>query len=377
MTTPSSRPSAASAIGLIRRLRRRYDEDLFFRSTVNVVAVQALLVTLTVLVFGAAVMRQQAEAERIIGERRAAFEAGQRFEPGTLEAILEDVALETFSIAFLVLVLLSIALATIAARYALAPTRGSLAAQKRFIGNLAHELRTPLSIIRTSTEVALMDPKDHAMAEKTLAGTMEELDRVSGIINNLLSFQGLLQAGKLTFAPVDLCAVAHDAAARHEELARTRGIELTVDARHAALIDGNAVAIGQVFTNLIKNALTYTPEHANRKVEVEVHTEGDRVIASVADQGIGIAQKDLFYVFEPFYRGDTSRARGIGSGTSGLGLAIVNDIVRSHKGSIVIRSALNRGTTIELSFPLSVAAAIPGDAPEDGELHEARITREA
>lgn len=377
MTTPSSRPSAASATGLIRRLRKRYDEDTFFRSTANVVAVQALLVTLTVLVFGAAVTYQQAEVERIIGERRAAFDAGQRFAPGTLEEILEDVALETFSLAFIVLILFSIALAIVAGRYALAPTRGALAAQKRFIGNLAHELRTPLSIIRTSTEVALMDPKDHAMAEKTLAGTMEELDRVSGIINNLLSFQGLLQAGKLTFAPVDLAAVAHESAERHEELARTRGITLTVDAKHPALIDGNAVAIGQVFTNLIKNALTYTPEHDNRKVEVQVAVEGDRVTASVADQGIGIAQKDLFYVFEPFYRGDTSRARGVGSGTSGLGLAIVNDIVRSHKGNIVIRSALNRGTTIEMTFPLSVEAVIPADAPEDGEEHEARITRDA
>lgn len=341
MTIPSSRPSAASATGLIRRLRTRYDEDPFFRSTANVIALQAFLAFLTVGILFAALAFDELEA----------------------------------SVALVVAVSMAIAGAT--SRYALAPTRGALAAQKRFIGNLAHELRTPLSIIRTSTEVALMDPKDHDLTERTLAGTMGELDRVSGIINNLLSFQGLMAAGKLTFAPVDLAAVARDSTERHEELARTRGITLTVSTEGPAFIDGNAVAIGQVFTNLIKNALTYTPEHAGRRVEVEVSRLNGTILASVADTGIGIAQKDLFYVFEPFYRGDTARQRGVGSGTSGLGLAIVNDIVRAHSGTIVIRSALNRGTTIELSFPASSGTPIPGNAPEDAELHEARITRDA
>jgi signal transduction histidine kinase len=196
---------------------------------------------------------------------------------------------------------------------------------------------------------------------------------VSQIINNLLSFQGLLKAGKLTFAPVDVAAVARESAERHTELAQTRGITLTVDAPDATMIEGNAVAIGQVFTNLIKNALTYTPEHDAREVVVRVTPDGTTVTASVTDTGIGIAQKDLYYVFEPFYRGDTARARGVGSGTSGLGLAIVNDIVRAHQGNIVIRSALNRGTTIELTFPASGYDRIMTSPPDDDAVHEVRI----
>jgi signal transduction histidine kinase len=341
MTTPSSKLSVASAIGSIRSLRKRYDENPFFRSTVHVIALQAFLALLTVGILLAATAFDELDA----------------------------------SIALTIALAVAVAVAT--SRYALAPTRGALAAQKRFIGNLAHELRTPLAIIRTSTEVALMDPKDQELTERTLAGTMEELDRVSGIINNLLSFQGLMSAGKLTFAPVDLAAVAKECAERHQELARTRGITLSVSAEGSALINGNAIAIGQVFTNLIKNALTYTPEHDNRRVDVQVSREHGTIQASVADTGIGIAQKDLFYIFEPFYRGDTSRQRGVGSGTSGLGLAIVNDIVRAHGGTIVIRSALNRGTTIELSFPALPDTPIPGNAPEDAELHEARIVQSA
>jgi signal transduction histidine kinase len=84
----------------------------------------------------------------------------------------------------------------------------------------------------------------------------------------------------------------------------------------------------------------------------------------VSDTGIGIAKKDLYYIFQPFYRADTSRSRGVSGGTSGLGLAIVNEIVRSHQGKISVRSALNRGTTFEVCFPRHKANEAPIESEE-------------
>ena len=94
--------------------------------------------------------------------------------------------------------------------------------------------------------------------------------------------------------------------------------------------------------------------------------DGDRSIElSVKDTGIGIEPKDLYQVFEPFYRGDTSRARGIGTGTSGLGLAIVNEIVRLHKGSVDIASTPGVGTEITITLPAAKGQDLP-DPLADG-----------
>ena len=362
----------------MRKLTQKLQEP-FFRSTWNVICVQILFVFLTLLVFGFAIWHQQHITQGIINERRAAAMAGERLTPETLNIQLSDLRNNTLYLAFIVLTILALVFGYLSARYALNPTRRSLEYQKRFIGNVAHELRTPLAIIRTNSEVALMDKSLQGYARDTLHTTVEELDRISGIINNLLSFDSLMRPGTLRLEPLLLRDIANTVVRRHLELAKKYGISIAVDAAHApAYIMGNKIALEQAVTNLVKNALNYTPQHDGRSVIVRIDDQGECVALSVIDTGIGIAQNDLFHVFQPFFRGDTSRERGIGSGTSGLGLAIVNDIVRGHNGHTIIRSALNRGTTIELSFP---KADSPGTETQDGgpeaaadtELHEERI----
>ena len=148
--------------------------------------------------------------------------------------------------------------------------------------------------------------------------------------------------------------LAHTVAKRHMGLAESRGVVLSVRAEEQICVDGNGTALDQVVTNLVKNAINYTPKGEGKKVDLSVETDyNGRVVVTVQDQGIGIAQRDLYHIFEPFYRADTSRARGVGTGSSGLGLAIVNEIVRMHHGSISIRSTLGQGTTIRISLPPS------------------------
>ncbi|MES2225988.1 MAG: HAMP domain-containing sensor histidine kinase [Patescibacteria group bacterium] len=349
MPTPthSSKLSAVS----VTALTDKYRENPYWRSAFNIIAIQTLLVIFTVVVFAFAIKYQQTQTVQVLRDHITQIASGAPPINGALANAFQNVRYETLGGVLLVLITLTVLFGFLAARYALSPTRNSLEYQKRFIGNIAHELRTPLSIIRTNTEVALMDPSLNDYARSTLTMTIEELDRVSETINNLLTFDTLLRPERIRKGPVNLMSVIELVVERHRDLATTRGIMLTHSGSDIAYLFGNEVALGQVFTNLVKNALNYTPQHEGRSVEVRIVDNDETITASVIDTGIGIAQKDLYHVFEPFYRGDTSRARRIGGGTSGLGLAIVNDIVRAHQGSIIVRSALNRGTTIEISFP--------------------------
>ena len=357
---------------------KRYQEDPFFRSTINVIIVQAFFGVLTVLIFAAAIQYQQVKTLEKINERRVALSAGMTLAPESLDIWLYELRDDVLSRSLIVLIVLVLLFGYLSARYALHPTRKGLEYQKRFIGNIAHELRTPLSIIRTDTEVTLMDRTLPGDVRESLTLTIHELDRISGIINNLLSFDALMRPGHIRFEPLDVLESVHAVVARHRNMAHSYGIGLAVDAAEgtSACISGNRVAIEQALTNLLKNALNYTPQHDGRSVVVRVDDKREHVGISVIDTGIGIAQNDLYHIFQPYYRGDTSRERGIGSGTSGLGLAIVNDIVRAHQGSIVIRSALNRGTTIELTIPkVATKEQIKSDAQaeDDEQEHEERI----
>jgi signal transduction histidine kinase len=376
-TIPSSRPSVALATALTDK----YRNDPYVRSTVHVISLQAILALVTVLIvyFGFVYQRNKVAGVRDAYATAKMVPEVVAYANETADARnqIQDNAVRGMGISILIL---SILFGLLTSQYALRPTRRSLGNQKRFIGNIAHELRTPLAIMKTSTEVALMESGLTPNAVATLNSTLEEITRISETINNLLSFDTLIRPGRIQTKPIHLPSTLQTVVDRHRELAKTRGINLSLDMPDAAYIVGNETAIEQVFTNLIKNALNYTPAHDNRSVTIKSWvTSSNDVLVTVADTGIGIAQKDLYYIFEPFYRGDTSRSRGIGSGTSGLGLAIVHDIVRVHQGTIVIRSALNRGTTIEISFPGADTTTYVKEfsIPDDLEQHEATITDSA
>jgi signal transduction histidine kinase len=369
---PFLRPFAAWVTDLIDS----YRFNLNVRATLQIIVLQAGLTLLSVLVFGWAIQYAQNDTIAYISQHIRDLMSGTTPDPDT--TLLENVAqvrTRTYTIVFTGLVALNVLFGYFIARFALRPGRQSIDFQKRFIGNVAHEIRTPLSIIKTSTEVALFDPELASDIRSTMEGTVSELDRISETINNLLSFDSLMQPKAMRFEPVDLGALASVVVARHQELAHSRNITLSCACSEGAIVLGNATALDQLITNLLKNALHYTPANAGGRVTVEVAAAQDgRVALSVIDTGIGIAQKDLYHIFEPFYRADTSRARGIGTGSSGLGLAIVHEIIRHHHGIIALRSAPGHGTTIKVTFPhaKNTSATLPLLAPS-GSPHEATL----
>ncbi len=363
------KPFAAWATALTDRYR--FDPQV--RTTVQIVFLQVGLTLLSILVFGWALQYVQEDTVGSIAEHIRRVVGGEP--TSSLPQAIDEARQRSYTIVFIALALLNVLFGYLIAQFALRPTRQTLAFQKRFIGNVAHEIRTPLAVIKTATEVALFEPDLPRPVRKTFEDTIIELDRISDTINNLLSFDSLLQPKVMQFSPVDLTSITETVVERHRELAASRNITLTLRTIEHAIVTGNATALDQVVTNLLKNALKYTPAHKNGMVEVELgRTDAGGVFVSVSDTGIGIAQKDLYHVFEPFYRADTSRTRGASSGTSGLGLAIVHEIVRLHKGTITVRSAVHHGTTVRVSFPPAKEGleTVPLLAPS-GSPHEATL----
>lgn len=363
---------------LVTDLTDRYRHNPYVQTTVHIILLQVVLTVLSVTVFGWGIQYSQTQTVGSISQHITDVSQGVSTTQ-TLPQTIEAVRSKTIWYVFLCLIVLTSIFGFLAARFALWPTRNSLQFQKRFIGNVAHEIRTPLAIIKTSTEVALMDPSVSKDMQKTLTQTIHELDRISETINNLLSFDNLIRPGRVKSEPVDLRLVVETVIQRHYPLAFNRGIALSAQIPGSEYkVMGNEVALDQVITNLVKNSLNYTPHHKGGSVTVKLDVDyRGRILLSVADTGIGIAQKDLYHIFEPFYRAEISRARGVGSGTSGLGLAIVNEIVRLHRGTITVRSALNRGTTIELSFPrfeqIPQRRRMGASRMTDGGVHEVMV----
>ena len=302
--------------------REKYRSDLFFRTTLHIISLQALLVLVCI----------------------AAFLFS-----------LYNPPLQWY--AFGGVVVLSILCGALLARFTLGPARDTLRYQKLFISNVAHELRTPLSVIKTSTEVALIDdalPKD---IRGTLRDITGELDRVSEIINNLLSLNTLTRPERMQFESVALGPLVEQVVKRHAVFANERDIKVSVKNDAYTMVRGNLTALEQIVANLVKNAISYTPKGSGGIVTVSVRPDGDMTLLQVSDNGIGISEEDLFHIFEPFYRADMSRVRRIKKIGSGLGLTIVNELVRVHHGKIQIRSALHKGTSVCVYFPRGAGAA--------------------
>ncbi len=213
--------------------------------------------------------------------------------------------------------------------------------------DIAHELRTPLSVIRANLE-AMIDGVYPADGDH-IHTTLDQVNLLSRLIEDLRTL-ALAEAGQLPLVkrPADVSSLISSALASFETQAQAQQIDLisNVDT-HLPLIAIDPDRIQQALAILIANALRHTP--VNGSIKVSSHQESNQAIIEVADTGSGIAPEDLPHVFERFYRANKSRSRAAGGG-SGLGLAIAKSIIEAHNGSIVARSELGKGTTMRIEL---------------------------
>ncbi|MBL8859074.1 MAG: HAMP domain-containing protein [Planctomycetes bacterium] len=219
-----------------------------------------------------------------------------------------------------------------------------------FVANVSHELRTPLAAVIGALET-LSDESEPATRDKFLEIAGRNAARLNAIVSDLLDLSAIESEGdRLPLEPVRLDAPLRSAASALIGEAEAKGVSLVMPPSPAIplIVDGNSQRLEQLFTNLLENALKYTPRGGS--VSVEFETVDQELRAHVRDTGIGIPAGDLTRIFERFYRVDRSRAREMGG--TGLGLAIVKHIVRAHGGRVSVTSQEGVGSTFTVILPL-------------------------
>ncbi|MBK8987995.1 MAG: HAMP domain-containing protein [Chloroflexi bacterium] len=226
-------------------------------------------------------------------------------------------------------------------------------AQRDFVSNVSHDLKTPLTAIRGWSQ-SLLDGTAVTDAERQQAAAIihNETERMQRLVSQLLDL-ARIESGQLKLAlePVDLRQVLAEVQDNLAWRAQEQGIYLTDELQSTPPIGGDYDRLMQLFTNLVDNALAHTP--AGGRVHVSLKPHGETAVdVLVQDTGSGIAAEDLPRIFERFYQVDKSRARGNGRRGSGLGLAIVRELVEAHQGTIRPYSQVGQGTAFLVRLPV-------------------------
>ena len=222
---------------------------------------------------------------------------------------------------------------------------------REFLADVSHELRTPIAALRTFNELLVEGADDDATTRAEFLETSRaQLERLDWLAQNLLDLSKL-DSGlvMLDLRREDLRSAVEQAVDQAAATARRRGVELTMERPDAPIrLRHDPVRIGQVVTNLVGNAIKFTPRGGRVDVRVQAEPAGAASI-TVSDTGIGIDPAELPRIFDRFFRGSrANEARGSGSG---LGLAIVRGIVEMHGGAVAVESRVGAGTTFRVTLP--------------------------
>ncbi len=235
----------------------------------------------------------------------------------------------------------------------------SFARQRRFVADASHELRTPVAVIRSMTDLALLQelmPQEQATLFENIN---TETERLGDLISDLLAL-ARSDEGKVVLEkePVRLDLLVEAVVANAEILALEHNITVEAQTLEAVTILGDEARLIQAIINLLDNAILYTNVGGRVKVSVEKKANKadkadgtDKVLLRICDTGIGIAPEDIPHIFERFYRADLARVRTEGN-SSGLGLAIVEWVIHAHNGSIMVESTVGQGSTFSITLPV-------------------------
>jgi two-component system OmpR family sensor kinase len=221
---------------------------------------------------------------------------------------------------------------------------------RRFVADASHELRTPLTAIRGFAELHRQGAVSGEEKTRELIGRIEkESIRMGSLVEDLLLLARMDQSPQLAQDPVDLDHLINEVVASARAAGPDHSITISLPDEENCLL-GDSTRIHQAVANLLANARTHTP--AGTAITVSVEHRANEIAITVADKGPGLTQEDQERIFERFYRADSSRARTKGEG-SGLGLSIVDAVVKAHGGSVTVSSELGQGAAFTLHFPIA------------------------
>ena len=333
-----------------------------FKSALLKLTALYLLIIMVISLFFSAIIYQLAARELGRGFRNQAaiFDDAPPNLPSTFKYRLENKRAESleeatsnlFTALFFTnaaILILGGGLSYVLARRSLNPIEDAHRSLERFTADASHELRTPITAMRSEIEVALMQPKLSASeAKAVLKSNLEEIDSLTNLTDGLLS---LAQLGEISvnIKKQPLQPVINTAVKKTSASAKRKNISIKVDYSKdniKALIDKNLFT--EVLVTIIDNAVKYS--HKNSSIEISISAQKHLAVVNVADHGIGIAQKDLDHVFDRFYRSDTARSKQ-GSAGHGLGLSIANHLIQQQNGTIKVSSKIGQGSVFSIMIP--------------------------
>lgn len=242
-----------------------------------------------------------------------------------------------------ILLLLSILAASLLANNAIKPLAEAYRKQKEFVSDASHELKTPLSVLLTYTEILEKQPQN----AKALQVMRDETKNMSGLVENLLALTRLERTENTAVAELKAAGVLLPLVERLNMVHKNRKDAIKVVCEPNVSVKMSAQHFERLLIILLDNAVKYTPE--DKKISVKITSDGHRVKIAVQDEGIGIKAEDLPHIFERFYRADKGRNRQ--SGGFGLGLSLAQEIVNKYHGQLKVQSEFSKGSVFSVILP--------------------------
>lgn len=247
-----------------------------------------------------------------------------------------------------VVIVLGLGLSYLLARKTIGPLEDAARRQAQFVADAAHELRTPLAVLRAGSEVTLRKERSAEAYRAFIGDVQGEVARLSTLAEDLLFLANDRGPSRSAFGSVSLSRVCETQREMMRGYAESKRVSVSGEIEPDLRVMGREGDLTRLVINLLKNAVDYNVPGGT--VSLSLRRSGDMIVLACADTGIGIAADDLPRVFDRFYKADHNRVARKGDG-AGLGLAIVRAIVRDHGGTVGVRSEPGAGTTFEVSLP--------------------------
>lgn len=265
----------------------------------------------------------------------------------TIEKEMQDNLLHILLFSDVIIMIITLFVAYISSKRTLRPLEEAYKKQSRFVADAAHELRTPLSVMKAGGEVILRNERSKDEYKKYINESLEEVSRLTTLSNDLLflasnnkkkvRLNSKVNFGELCKKQIEIMRVYAD----------IKNIKILDTIQDNLIVEGEEEDLKRLIINLLKNAVDYNKQDG--QIIISLKKRSNKIVMSIEDTGIGIKKEDLSQIFERFYKADNSRTQN--SSSTGLGLSIVEGIIKEHNGQIEVNSQINKGTTFIVTLP--------------------------